>query len=73
MSAAATNRLGVAGTLLLQSNAWAAISARETLALLGILGVVCSIPCHLPYGLRHHVIFLHPASGNFFLRLHGHV
>ena len=21
------------------------------------LGVVCSIPCDLPYGLRHHVIF----------------
>ena len=24
---------------------------------LAFSGVVCSIPCHLPYGLRHHVIF----------------
>ena len=38
-------------------NAWAAISARETPFYCAFLGVVCSIPCHLPYGLRHHVIF----------------
>jgi hypothetical protein len=41
----------------LHSNAWATISARETPVLLGISGVVCSIPCDLPYDLRHHVIF----------------
>jgi hypothetical protein len=40
----------------LHSNAWAAISAREIPLSLGIFGV-CSIPCDLPYGLCHDVIF----------------
>ena len=42
---------------MLHSNAWATISPARPPFYWAFSGVVCSIPCDLPYCLRHHVIF----------------
>jgi aminocarboxymuconate-semialdehyde decarboxylase len=36
---------------------WAKAEELGALVVIHPIGVVCSIPCNLPYGLRHHVIF----------------